>query len=311
MSTIENARDTILQTAAVRLEPVTLPPTVIVPPGQLGPGALPEVVTGTDGTKVVSANVLRASALYADQIRDSAGNLMFQANGTMSLSRVNGVGALASQNSVNAAAGQVAGLGALAYQAQVFASELGVGTLAAGVLYAGTINADKINGGSFVGKSFTGGEFNGTTFTGVIINTEVLRVNNVKATGYIDAFDLIATGTANVQSLVVGSSIYGPGAGAEVGSLRVNNSATTFNLTSTGHTNLATMSASTITAGGSITSSNDLTGANVYANNSLTIGGSVGGSTGSRIVLANTRRWCRLSIDGVEHTTTIEFGALA
>lgn len=178
MSEILNARDRILQAATLRTEPVTLPPTVVVPPGQIGAGSLPGSVTGSDGSKIISADELKVSTIKTNQIQDLSGNLMFQANGRMAFNKVDGLGPLASRASITA-------------------PELGVGTLAADVIYSGQITAEQVTSGRFTGKVFEGGvfnggvfngvTFNGTTFNSVVFNTDIIRVTNLESFGYLDA----------------------------------------------------------------------------------------------------------------------------
>ena len=138
--TPENPRDEILQNAAVRAEPVTLPPTVIVPPGQLGPGTLP-------------AGVLTPSGVPFGQLagRDTV-DLGSQVVGALAAGNVSGLGALALVSNVNAQT-QVYNLGQLAYANNLAADQIGAGTLAAGVIYAGSVLAENLTGTSIYGKN--------------------------------------------------------------------------------------------------------------------------------------------------------------
>lgn len=205
--TPENARDVILQGAAVRAEPVTLPPTVVVPPGQLGPGSLPGTVTGSDGTTIVHQGNFRAQTVVADQvdtrgltIKNEAGQVVFSAGVKLDSSRINGLGALASKDLVDLAAPYVTG--SINGATQV----TNLGALA----YASVVTAEKIVAGSFAGKTFTGGEFIGTTFKGINMSTENLYVNSVNATDELNAFNMRARGTSTITNLIVDNNIYAP-----------------------------------------------------------------------------------------------------
>jgi hypothetical protein len=311
-TSVRNARDKILQAAVVRAEPVTLPPTVVVPPSQLGTGALPGTVTGADGSKIVSATVLRTSTLYTDQIRGTDGTLMFQAN-KLAAGNVTGLGSLALRNSV--LAGEVSGLGALATRSTVYADELGVGTLAAGIIYSGTVAAENLIGGSFFGKEFTGGKFTGSefvgnTFVGGRFTTNVVTFEKAEASVYVDTWDLFVKATAWLTYVNIDKSINAAGASLDINNITARGTTGVFNLGISGQITTNVSCAGSLTAA-NLYSNNDVTAPNIYANNLLSINGSLGGATGGRVVLASTRRWCKFTIDGVEHTTTIEFGALA
>lgn len=162
MATIVNARDVLLQAASPRVVPMSLPPNVTVPNGQVlglgelalldaistskvsGLGALAtqdviDLATQTTG-QLASGKVSGLGALaLLNQI-----NLATQATGSLSYSNVSGLGALATQNSVNGST-QVTNLGVLAYANSIAAENIGAGSLAAGVIYSG-----KLYTGSFV-----------------------------------------------------------------------------------------------------------------------------------------------------------------
>jgi hypothetical protein len=70
----------------------------------------------------------------------------------LTVSKITGLGALATLSSVNAST-QVTNLGGLAFADQIAANQIGAGTLAAGVIYAGTINADNITSGTITGRT--------------------------------------------------------------------------------------------------------------------------------------------------------------
>ncbi|QEI07826.1 pentapeptide repeat-containing protein [Pigmentiphaga aceris] len=212
MSTIINARDKILQAATVRTEPVTLPPTVVVPPGQIGAGSLPEAVKGAGGNTLVHQGNFQAQTVIANQIdsrgltiRDEAGTIVFSAGQRLSAARVQGLGDLALQSSIDLAT-QVSGrldastkvtnLGSLA-----FASTVAANQIVSGSFIGKTFSGGHFSGTSFEGGTFTGTTFNGGTFNGVRLTGDVVNATNIAASGYIEAARLIARTSVDAWDL--------------------------------------------------------------------------------------------------------------
>jgi hypothetical protein len=255
----KNARDKVLQAALVRTEPVTLPPSVTVPPGQLGAGSLPGTVTGSNGTTLVNVGNFQAQTVVADQvdtrgltIKDAGGNIIFSAGVPLSAGRVSGLGALASQDVVDLASQYVKG--SINGATQV----TNLGSLA----YANVVAAEQVVAGSFVGKTFKGGTFEGTTFSGVNMITENLRVHSVNATDELKAFNVTATGTSTILNLVVGKDIFAPNAVINTLNLAATNDVRTVNLYVTGATSFQ-----------NIYAANDVNGLHLYARSSLNVAG--------------------------------------
>jgi hypothetical protein len=274
-TTVRNARDKILQAATVRTEPVVLPPTVIVPPSQLGAGSLPGTVTGSDGTTIVHQGNFRAQTVVADQvdtrgltIKDATGNVIFSAGVPLSSGRISGLGALASANVVNLATQAV---GQLNGATQV----TNLGQLA----YANVVTAEAIVAGSFTGKVFTGGEFQGTTFKGINMSTENLYVNSVNATDELKAFNVTAIGTSTITNLVVGKDIFAPNAIINTLNLAATNDVRTVNLYATSSASLP--SGTFVNGGlsaGSFSTSGQVSAGSLSVNGSVTLGSLTAGA---------------------------------
>ena len=138
MATIVNARDVILQAAAVRTLPVALPPNIVVPAVQVsGLGAL-----ATKNT-VLPTEVTGLGGLALKDRIDVALDL----TAPLTASNITGLGALATLSAVNAST-QVTHLGSLAFANTIAADQIGAGQLAAGVVYAGSVLATQITTGT-------------------------------------------------------------------------------------------------------------------------------------------------------------------
>lgn len=188
MATIVNARDVLLQAASPRVVPMSLPPNVTVPNGQvlgLGELALLDAISTSKVSglgALATQNVIDLATQVTGQLASGkvSGlgalallnqiNLATQATGSLPYSNVSGLGALATQNSVNGST-QVTNLGSLAYANSIAADQIGAGSLAAGVIYAGSVSASQITTG---------------TMTSGSINTS----------GYIRAYGNYATGVS-------------------------------------------------------------------------------------------------------------------
>lgn len=129
----------------------------------------------------LTANEIAAGSISADKIdsrnltiKDSAGNVIFGAGTNLNVSKITGLGSLATQSSVSSnqvsglgslatqnsvASNQVSGLGALATKSVVAASDLSVGQLSAISANIGTVNAGIIynnNASSWINMNATG-----------------------------------------------------------------------------------------------------------------------------------------------------------
>ena len=313
----KNARDKVLQAALVRTEPVTLPPSVTVPPGQLGAGSLPGTVTGSNGTTLVNVGNFQAQTVIANQvdtrgltIKDAAGNVVFSAGVPLSSNRVSGLGTLASLSELH-----LSDTNLIRGQINANTQIINLGKLA----YADTITAENIIGGSFTGKTFVGGTFDGGTFTGGRFVANVVNFEKASASVYLDAWDLYSHGTSWLTNVRVEKSIDAAGANLDVHNTITRGSATIFNMAVTGAVTSNLLVRGNISAP-NIFLENDVRAPYIYASgfvqagtvdvNVLNVNGRLGGAIGDRVCLAETTRWCEITIDGVTHTTKIKLGAL-
>jgi len=254
MSEILNARDMILQAATLRTEPVMLPPTVVVPPGQIGAGSLPEAVTGAGGNTLVHEGNFQAQTVIAKQIdsrgltiKDDAGVVLFSAGVNLSSSRVDGLGALASKNVVD-----------LATQAVGFLDGPTRVTNMGPLAYATVVAAERIVGGAFTGQTFTGGTFTGTTFSGI----------TVRSSDLLEAFDMTASGTSTITNLIVKKDIFSPNAVINTRDLTASN-----NVTANNDVRTVNLYVSGATSFANVYANNDVSAAHLYSRNSLTVAG--------------------------------------
>lgn len=115
-------------------------------------------VTYTNTQTITKLNALGALATQ------STVNLATQVTGYLNSGSITGLGALSALNYINLASGYVTGtidantqvnnLGTLAFANSIAANQIGAGTLAVGVAYAGTVNAAQVNAGTFVGHTY-------------------------------------------------------------------------------------------------------------------------------------------------------------
>lgn len=121
--------------------------------------------------------------------------------GQLSTGQITGLGALATMSRVDVSS--VNNLGRLATANQVYANEIGAGTLAAGVAYVGTVNANQVNAGTFTGHYYR----TSSSFPRIDINSGGNNLLKVYDSGGSELVTMGGTGSGYVN-VKTNSGIY-------------------------------------------------------------------------------------------------------